>query len=178
MKVLEEIKDMLEDELKKISKKEDITTVDLENIYKMVDIVKDVSTIDAMKKAEEQGYSRDYSRDNSRGYSEDYSNAYGSYRSYDGRRGRDGDSDGRYSEDGSYRRGRDSMGRYTCRDGSYASRDGSYEGSYNSSYEGSYDGRSGHSKEQMIEHLTEMMRNARNEDERESYRRAIEQMRR
>jgi hypothetical protein len=148
MRVLWDIQDMLEDELKKISKKEDLTTSDLDNIYKMVDIVKDVTTVDAMKKAEQEGYSRDYSR----GYSEDYSNAYGSY----ARRGRDGDGDGRYSEDSSYRRGRDAMGRYTSRD----------------------DGYSGHSKEQMIEHLQEMMRNARNDEERESYRRAIEQMKR
>lgn len=152
MRVLWDIQDMLEDELKKISKKEDLTTSDLDNIYKMVDIVKDVTTVDAMKKAEQEGYSRDYARDYSRGYSEDYSNAYGSY----ARRGRDGDGDGRYSEDSSYRRGRDAMGRYTSRD----------------------DGYSGHSKEQMIEHLQEMMRNARNDEERESYRRAIEQMKR
>lgn len=162
MKVLFDIKDMLEDELKKISKKEDITAMDLENIYKMVDIVKDISTVDAMKKAEEQGYSRDYARDYSRGYSEDYANAYGSYNSYDGRRGRDGDSDGRYSEDGSYRRGRDAMGRYTSRDGSYR--------------DNSYDGYSRHSKEEMAEHLKEMMRNARTEEEREAYRKTIEQL--
>lgn len=154
MRVLYDIQDMLEDELKKISKKEDITTMDLDNIYKMVDIVKDVTTVEAMKKAEQEGYSRDYARDYSRGYSEDYSNAYGSY----ARRGRDGDGDGRYSEDGSYRRGRDAMGRYTSRD--------------------SYDGYSRHSKDEMIEHLKEMMQNARNDEERESYRRAIEQMKR
>ena len=159
MRVLYDIQDMLEDELKKISKKEDITTSDLDNIYKMVDIVKDVTTVDAMKKAEQEGYSRDYARDYSRGYSEDYANAYGSYRnSYDGRRGRDGDSDGRYSEDSSYRRGRDAMGRYTSRDGSY--------------------GYSEHSKEDMIEQMKEAMRNAHNDEERESYRRAIEQMKR
>lgn len=155
MKVLFDIQDMLEDELKKISKKEDITAMDLENIYKMVDIVKDITTVDAMHKAEQEGYSRDYARDYSRGYSEDYSNAYGSYRSYDGRRGRDGDSDGRYSEDSSYRRGRDAMGRYTSRDGY-----------------------SGHTKDDMVEHLQEMMHNARNEEERESYRKAIEQLKR
>ena len=160
MKVLYEIKDMLEDELKKISKKEDITAMDLENIYKMVDIVKDITTVDAMHKAEQEGYSRDYSR----GYSEDYANNYG-YRSNDGRRGRGGDADGRYSEDNSYRRGRDSMGRYTSRDGSY--RGGSYEGGY-----------SGHANEEIIEHLKEMMRNARSEEERESYRKTIEQMQR
>lgn len=166
MKVLFDIQEMLEDELKKISKKEDITAMDLENIYKMVDIVKDVTTIDAMQKAEKEGYSyaRDMSRDMSRGYSEDYANAYASYRSYDGRRGRDGDSDGRYSEDGSYRRGRDAMGRYTSRDGSYR--------------DGSYDGYSGHGKEDMIDNLKEMMRNARSEEERESYRKTIEQLQR
>lgn len=152
MRVLYDIQDMLEDELKKISKKEDLTTTDLDNIYKMVDIVKDVTTVDAMHKAEQEGYSRDYARDYSRGYSEDYSNAYGSY----ARRGRDGDGDGRYSEEGSYRRGRDAMGRYTSREGGY----------------------SGHSKEDMIEQMKEAMHNARNEEERESYRRAIEQMKR
>lgn len=148
MRVLYDIQDMLEDELKKISKKDDITTSDLDNIYKMVDIVKDVTTVDAMKKAEQEGYSRDYARDYSRGYSEDY--AYGSY----ARRGRDGDGDGRYSEDSSYRRGRDAMGRYTSRD----------------------DGYSRHNKEDMIEQMKEMMHNARTDEERESYRRAIEQM--
>ena len=159
MRVLFDIQDMLEDELKKISKKDDITSMDLENIYKMVDIVKDITTVDAMHKAEQEGYSRDYARDYSRGYSEDYANAYG-YRSYDGRRGRDGDGDGRYSEDSSYRRGRDAMGRYTSRDGSYRG----------------YDGYSG--KEDMKEHLQSMMMNARNEEEREAYRKALEQLKR
>lgn len=160
MRVLWDIQDMLEDELKQISKKEEISSSDLDNIYKMIDVVKDITTVDAMKKAEQEGYSRDYARDYSRGYSEDYSNAYGSY----ARRGRDGDGDGRYSEDGSYRRGRDAMGRYT-------SRDGSYRGSYEEGY-------SGHDKESMIEQMKEAMRNARNDEERESYRRAIEQMKR
>lgn len=156
MKVLYDIQDMLEDELKKISKKEEITSTDLDNIYKMVDIVKDVTTVDAMHKAEQDGYSRDYARDYSRGYSDDYANAYGSYNSY-ARRGRDGDGDGRYSEESSYRRGRDAMGRYTSRDSSY-------------------DGYSRHSKDEMIAHLKEMMRNARTDEEREAYRKTIEQM--
>ena len=154
MRVLYDIQDMLEDELKKISKKDDITSMDLENMYKMVDIVKDITTVDAMHRAEKEGYSRDYARDYSRGYSEDYANAYGSYRtSYDGRQGRDGDGDGRYSEDSSYRRGRDSMGRYTSRDGGYSGHD-------------------------MAHHLEDMMRNARTEEEREAYRKALEQMQR
>ena len=66
--------------------------------------------------------------------------------------------DGRYSEDSSYRRGRDAMGRYTSRDSSY-----------------DY---SRHSKEEMIDHLKEMMRNARSDEERESYRKTIEQLQR
>jgi hypothetical protein len=154
MRVLYDIQDMLEDELKKISKKDEISSTDLDNIYKMVDIVKDVTTVEAMHKAEQEGYSRDYARDYSRGYSEDYADAYGSY----ARRGRDGDGDGRYSEDSSYRRGRDSMGRYTSRD--------------------SYDGYSRHSKEEMVDHLKEMMRNARSDEERETYRKTIEQLNR
>ena len=153
MKVLYDIQDMLEDELKKISKKEEITSTDLDNIYKMVDIVKDVTTVDAMHKAEQEGYSRDYARDYSRGYSDDYANAYGSYNSY-ARRGRDGDGDGRYSEDGSYRRGRDAMGRYTSRE----------------------DGYSRHGNDEMIANLRSMMNNARTEQERENYRKTIEDL--
>lgn len=157
MKVLYDIQDMLEDELKKISKKEDMTTSDLENTYKIVDIIKDVSTIDAMKQG---GYSQEYSR-NSYGGSYNSYDRGGSYNSYEGsyardggsyaRRGRDGDGDGRYSEESSYARG----GR------------GSYESGY-----------SRHGKEDMIDHLKEMMRNARNEEEREAYRKTIEQLQR
>lgn len=140
MRVLYDIMDLLEDELKKISKKEDMTSSDLENTYKIVDIIKDIATINAMKEAEQNGYSGEYDR------------SYNSYNSYaGGSYARGGNSrDGGYSE----RRGRDSMGRYTSRDGGY----------------------SGHSKEQMIEDLREMVREAHNEEEKESYRRALEQL--
>ena len=40
---------MLE-ELKDICRKDEMTEMDLKNIYKMIDIVKDVTTIDAMIK--------------------------------------------------------------------------------------------------------------------------------
>lgn len=66
---------------------------------------------------------------------------------------------GYWCGDGSYRRGHDAMGRFTSRDSSY-------------------DGYSRHSKDEMIEHLKEMMRNARSEEERESYRKTIEQLQR
>lgn len=106
MQSLYDLCDMLDDELREIVKKGDISPTELDRAYKAVDIIKDIKTVEAM---EESGYSND-------GYS---GNSYrGSYDGMsDARRGRDGDGDGRYSEDGSYRRGRDAMGRYTSRDG-------------------------------------------------------------
>ena len=98
MRVLDDICEMLEDELKQIAKKDDITPQELDNAYKAVDILKDIETIKAMKKSEEgysydysnrMPYSYDYSMDYGRGYSNEYSMA---------RRGRDGDGDGRYNE--------------------------------------------------------------------------------
>ena len=88
---------------------------------------------------------RDYSREYSRGYEEDYSNTYPIYKM-----ARDDEHESGYS----YRRGRDSMGRYTSRD----------------------DGYSRHSKAEMIEDLKEMMMNARTEEERESYRKTIDNL--
>lgn len=168
MKVMNDLYEILEDELKKIAKKADISPQELENAYKAVDIMKDIETIKAMKEAGGEGeYSQrmgrgsynsyDGNMSNRGSYAENMSNrgsygpvwnqdmmpysmnmsnrgsyegemsnrgAYNSYGSYDGRAGRDADSDGRYSEDGSYdnysnARGRDARGRYTSRDGSY-----------------------------------------------------------
>lgn len=199
MKSLESLKELLEDEVKKIAKKGDISPQELDSVYKAVDVIKDITTIEAMKKAEEQdsmmsqqsnasgnsynygggqsnnsnnyggnqsnnynqsnGYnsntgnsmnqSNNQSMNQSNGYMMPYypmtytgavwnrdqmdmmggSNArgsYGSYNSYEqsnARQGRDGDGDGRYSEDNSYRRGRDAHGRYTSRDSYDYSRD-------------------------------------------------------
>ena len=140
MRVLYEVCDKAEDELRQICKKTELTKDDLDNMYKLIDIVKDVKTVEAMKNAEEQGWSRDYSREYSRGYEEDYSNTYPIYKM-----ARDGEREPGYS----YRRGRDSMGRYTSRD---------------------------NDREGMIEHLREMMMNARTEDERENYRKTIDNL--
>ena len=65
---------------------------------------------------------------------------------------------------GSYARGqrRDSMGRYSRNDGSY--RRGSYG---RSSYE------RGYSRNELVDHLEEMMRNATTDHEREKYRKMI-----
>lgn len=137
MRTLFDIQDKMEDELKSICRKDEMTSVDLDNIYKIVDIIKDITTVDAMHKAEQDGYSGAYMRDYSRGWDADYS----------------------------YARGRDSRGRYTSRDGSYE----------NSNRGRSY-GYSGHGNDEMIEHLTDMMRSARSEEERENYRKTIEQL--
>ena len=104
MKTYDRIKDMLCDELDEIAKKNELTSSNLEIIYKSVDILKDISTINAME--QEYGYSND-------GYSQDgYSNGYYArypYYMYDDAgasyaRGRTGnvrrDSMGRYSRDG------------------------------------------------------------------------------
>lgn len=98
MRVLDDMCEMLEDELKQIAKKDDITPQELDNAYKAVDILKDIETIKAMKKADE-GYSYEYS--NRMPYSYDYSMDYGGGYSNEysrARRGRDGDGDGRYNE--------------------------------------------------------------------------------
>lgn len=100
MKVIYDIKDLMEDELKQFAKKETLSKDDVCVIGEMIDVVKDIETIEAMHDAAAKGWSRDYGTDYSRGYDDDYSNAY------------------RYSYEG--RRGRDAMGRYTSRDDGYS----------------------------------------------------------
>ena len=79
MYVFDELRDMLEKELKSICKQDSMTPQNLEGAYKAVDILKDIETIEAMRNS---GYS--------------------------------------YDDGMSYARGRDSMGRYTSRDGGYS----------------------------------------------------------
>lgn len=90
MKVLYDLRDMLEDELKKITKKDEMDVQSVELAYKMVDIIKDIATIEAMESAD---YTDGYSRSDGM-YS---GNSYG-YRN-------------RVYDDGSYAM-RDSRGRY------------------------------------------------------------------
>lgn len=175
MRVLDDIKELLEDELKKIAKKGDISPAELENVYKAVKTINYATIIDAMEEEKENGYSqRGYSRGMGAyavngGYpGSSYEGSYNSYEgasnrggmgmsndySRDGRAGRDGDSDGRYSETGSYARGRDAMGRFTSRDG------------YSRHTE----------KEKMIEKLEGMMSNVSNEKERQAIMQCIEKL--
>lgn len=177
MKALEDMKELLEEQVKKINRKGDaITPQELDNAYKAIDIIKDIETITAMKKAEENQshdnmQSRDsYAQNGNYGQSNHYPymmrdrwdfSRDGSYanESY-ARFGRDGDGDGRYSEE-SYARGRSPRtGRYISRD-SYDG--GSYGDSYGDSYEssnrrGSYERgySSADEKEQLKKTLDEM----------------------
>jgi len=130
MNTIYNVEDRVEDELKQICKKPEWSPSDIEMIYKMIDILKDTSTIEAMKEA---GYSQASARMSYDDPGMAYANRGNSYDDY------------------SYRRGRDSMGRYTSRDGY-----------------------SGHDKESMIEGLREKMHMATNESDREAIRRAID----
>lgn len=169
MRALEDLCEVLEGQVREISKKGDaISPQELDNAYKAIDIIKDIETIKAMKKAEEQGMfeggsygnSMDMSYESMRmpyphmmynrpmygSYNGSYDGSYDSYNMGDNsmaRRGRDRDGDGRYSE----RRGRGA-------DGRYVSRDGSYDGSY---------GYSGHeNKEELKKKIQEMQQKLNN----------------
>ncbi len=163
MNVLMDLQEMLNDQLKSIAKKGDITPTELENTYKAIDIIKDIETINAMRNADD-GYSQAYRHDMDYSMTGHSMNG-GSYdgNSYTGRRGRDGDGDGRYSEGygNSTRRGRDARGRYTSRD----------NGSYGS---GMYSRDAG--KEKMLDELSMMMNTAKTEHEREAIRQCIEKL--
>ena len=98
MHIIYKIKDRMEEELKELCKKETWTGNDVALIGEMIDVVKDIETVEAMKNYEPEDWMRGYSR----GYDEDYSMTRASY--------------DRYREPNSYARGRDSMGRYTSRD--------------------------------------------------------------
>ena len=98
MHIIYKIKDRMEDELKELCKKETWTPGEVELIGEMIDVVKDIETVEVMKSYEPEDWMNGYSR----GYDEDYSMTRASY--------------DRYREPNSYARGRDMMGRYTSRD--------------------------------------------------------------
>jgi len=147
MHILEDLSYVLEDMIEPIAKKQDISPTELDNVYKAVKTMNYIETIKAMQ---------DYGRSNDGSYNSYEGNSMRG--SYDGmsnrgsyaRAGRDGDGDGQYSEESSYRRGRDAMGRFTSRDG--MSRDYSRH----------------EEKEQMVSKLHRMMQNATSENERQT----------
>ena len=62
MRILYTIEDIVEEELKAISKKDELSETDLENVYKIVDIIKDITTIEAMEHSEHERGGKHYSR--------------------------------------------------------------------------------------------------------------------
>lgn len=149
-KKYEAVKEILEDQMKKIMKKGDITPQELDSLYKASAICLDFETKEAMKKAEQKEEQGEYSQ---RGYSnEGYSTHYPWFMKGFGYGGRSMD----HSNDGSYRGGSHdkqpnwnegtAMGEmHEQSNRGYANR-GSYRSSYGGqSYEhdgGSYDGSS------------------------------------
>ncbi len=98
-RVYEDIEKMLCKELEEIGRKGELTSNNLDVMYKAADIIKDMHTIDAMQHS---GYSNDYSNDYSGRYMRPMY-AYDDGQSYDNRgRGKyaDRDSMGRYSSEG------------------------------------------------------------------------------
>lgn len=66
MRTLYSLYDKMEEELKQLCKKDPMSVEDVELIYKIIDILKDVTTIEAMKKAEMEDMSMEYSNAYSR----------------------------------------------------------------------------------------------------------------
>lgn len=128
MQMYENLMDMLEREVKEVESKGELNQQSLDNLYKVLMSIKAADK--RMETLGGQGMSQDGYRGNSNRMS------YNSYdRSYDNsyaRRGRDGDGDGRYSED-------------NFRDSSYRGR--SYE---------SYNSRDG-AKQAMVQKLERLM---------------------
>lgn len=130
MQALYDLCELLNDDIHEIVRKGEIAPAELDGIYKAVDIIKDIKTIEAM-----EDYSYDeYSRRNS------YEGDNMSYNM-----SREGGGSNR-SNDYSGRRGRDSRGRYTSRDG----------GSNAYSREYSREGYSGEDKQQMLQKIEQM----------------------
>lgn len=104
MEALYELKDLLCDQVEEIVQKNDITPTELDRVYKVVDVIKDICTIDAMENAEYDDYSMDsyesYAR-GGRGGSRASGRSNASYRS--SRRSMEGGGSNR----GSYRMYRD-----------------------------------------------------------------------
>lgn len=111
MKVYDSLKELLEEKLKEIVKKGDINSTELENIYKAVDVIKDICEIEEKKEMESEYSMRssrmrggNYAVYGNYGYPEDYMSYRGgnsggnSY--YDGNSYRNSRNGGGYSRNG------------------------------------------------------------------------------
>lgn len=110
LQMYENLKDMLEMEVKEIEKQGSLTTQSLDTLYKLMMALKGTYKAIECEQGEDGMSGRSY-RNSSRQSRDSYGRSYDSYEGNSGaRRGRDGDGDGRYSErsyDGSYGYSRD-----------------------------------------------------------------------
>ena len=60
MRVLTDTLERMERELEDINKKEELNYMDLKIVYRIVDIIKDITTIDAMHKADNKSATRSW----------------------------------------------------------------------------------------------------------------------
>ena len=169
MKVLNDLKYMLEEQVKEITKDGDISVKELECLDKAVDIIKDIETIEAMKQNgyedEEGSYSMGRGSYNSSRGNNGYGNSNYGNSNYSGHmmpyddpymmHYDRGSYNGSYDDMGSYRRGRSPRtGRY-IRMNQY-SRD--------------------EKKEEMIEKLEDMMNESQNDKDRMAIQKCIEKL--
>ncbi len=154
-KDLYELRDMLMDELEKITSKGELTAGSLETVDKLTHSIKSIDTICAMEEA-----GGDYS----------YNDGGSSYARGRGRNA-NRDSRGRYSSEGGNMGGSSYEGRggssYEGRGGSRYSRRG---------YSRTYGGYSGDNKEELVENLRDLMENATDEKSRMAIHKAIKQL--
>lgn len=149
MKALHELKEKLHEELEEMAEKsDDMTFVDLEQLHKLTDTIKNIDKI--MMLEEEGGYSERIDRDMIYGRGGSYNrggnrgNMGGGYSRDDGYSGGDGMDGGT-----SYRRKRDNRGRYSRDDG----------------------------RDHLVNQLEDMMEGAGSDRDREAIRRCMEQLR-
>lgn len=105
MKSLHDLQEILDEQIKKVTRKGDITPPELEAMYKAVDIIKDITTIEAMQNAEKDTTRRgnSYGDNDMPVHSTRY---YPHYMYYDNTPNNDGMSNAQE---------RDAKGRYTSR---------------------------------------------------------------
>ena len=138
MKKLEGLRENLCSELEKVAKKEDMTQSDLQLIDTLTHSIKNLDKVMlGNEMIEEYGYEFNRGRHSRDSYDYSY-----------GRRGRDGDSDGRYNE---------SRASYNNSNRSYDNN--SYDRSYNRGYENS-NRYSGHYDDESVERFKHMMQDA------------------
>lgn len=149
MEKLKELKTLLEQQVNQITDKGDITPQDLEMLDKAVDVIKDIETICAMRKAEEEeGYSQAMRGSGGYGYSGTWYDP-----AYQGRQGQNYYTNGGTRTDGMSYRGGNSYGRNYRR---MYSRD--------------------EAKDNMLDKLEELMDEATTEKERTAIRRCMEKI--